>query len=103
VQCGNNAEANKGATNDSRARRGAPGFDVAGWWGVLAPANAPRPIIVKIHSGIVKALATPRLASAFEAEGTEVVVSSPEEFTTFLARDIDKWKKALASSRDTDK
>ena len=80
-----------------------PGFDVAGWWGVLAPANAPRPIIVKIHSGIVKALATPRLASAFEAEGTEVVVSSPEEFTTFLSRDIDKWKKALASSRDTDK
>ena len=80
-----------------------PGFDVAGWWGVLAPANVPRPIIAKIHSEIVKALATPRLATAFETEGTEVVVNSPAEFSAFLARDIEKWKKALASSRETDK
>ena len=80
-----------------------PGFDVAGWVGVLAPANVPGAIIAKIHAGIVKALATPRLASAFEAEGTEVVVSSPDEFSTFLTRDIERWKKALATSRDTDK
>jgi len=80
-----------------------PGFDVAGWWGVLAPANVPRQIAGKIHADIIKALATPKLVSAFETEGTEVVVNSPEEFTTFLVRDIDKWKKALMSPRDTDK
>lgn len=80
-----------------------PGFDVAGWWGVLAPANLPRPLVGKIHSDIVRALATPRLASAFEAEGTEVVVNSPPDFTAFLARDVEKWKKALASSREAEK
>ncbi|MCC7484012.1 MAG: hypothetical protein IT529_03400 [Burkholderiales bacterium] len=77
-----------------------PGFDVSGWWGVLAPANAPRPIVGRLHSEIVKALATPRLVSAIEADGTEIVGSSPEAFATFLARDIDKWKKAVGSGRD---
>lgn len=80
-----------------------PGFDVAGWLGVLAPANVPGPVIAQIHSGILKALATPKLANAFEAEGTEVVVNSPDEFTNFLVRDIEKWRKALASSNDKGK
>lgn len=72
-----------------------PGFDVAGWWGVLAPAKVPRPIIDRIHSELLKALATPKVVNAFEADGTEVVVSSPEAFTQFLWRDIEKWKKAV--------
>jgi tripartite-type tricarboxylate transporter receptor subunit TctC len=78
-----------------------PGFDVAGWWGVLAPANVSRPIIAKIHLEFVNALATPKVMSAMEADGTEIVGSSPEEFTTFLARDVDKWKKAVEFGRDT--
>ena len=72
---------------------------MAGWLGVLAPANVPRPIVGRLHAEIVKALETPRVVSAIEADGTEIVGSSPEEFTAFLARDIDKWKKALGSGR----
>jgi tripartite-type tricarboxylate transporter receptor subunit TctC len=77
-----------------------PGFDVSGWWGVLAPANVPRPVVGKLHAEIVKALATPKLVSAIEADGTEIVGSSPEEFRVFLERDLEKWKKAVGSGRE---
>lgn len=78
-----------------------PGFDVAGWWGVLGPANIPGQMVATIHAGMAKALATPKLINAFESDGTELVVSSSDDFRAFLARDIDKWRKALASSRET--
>lgn len=80
-----------------------PGFDVSGWWGVLAPAHLPRPIVGKLHSEIVKALATPELEQAIEADGTEIVGSSPEEFKAFLVRDLESWKKAVGSGRGTAK
>lgn len=80
-----------------------PGFDVAGWWGILGPANIPGPVIATIHAGIAKALTLPKLINAFDAEGTELVLSSPDAFRTYLAKDIDKWRKALAASKDMGK
>jgi tripartite-type tricarboxylate transporter receptor subunit TctC len=80
-----------------------PGFDVSGWWGVLAPANVPGAIIGKLHSEIVKALSTPKLERAIEADGTEIVGSSPEEFRVFLQRDVENWKKAVGSGRQAAK
>jgi tripartite-type tricarboxylate transporter receptor subunit TctC len=77
-----------------------PGFDVAGWWGVLAPANVPRPIVNRVHAEIVKALATPKLVSAIEADGTEIVGSSPEEFTAFSAIST---REKIGSGRDAAK
>jgi tripartite-type tricarboxylate transporter receptor subunit TctC len=80
-----------------------PGFDVSGWWGVLAPANVPGAIIGKLHSEIVKATSTPKLERAIEADGTEIVGSSPEEFRVFLERDLENWKKAVGSGRQAAK
>jgi tripartite-type tricarboxylate transporter receptor subunit TctC len=75
-----------------------PGFDVSGWWGVLGPAHLPHPIVSKLHSDIVKALETPKVEKAIEADGTEIVGSSPDEFSAFLARDLENWKKAVSSA-----
>jgi tripartite-type tricarboxylate transporter receptor subunit TctC len=80
-----------------------PGFDVSGWWGVLAPAHVPRPIVSKLHSGILKALGTRKLEQVIEADGTEIVGSSPEEFKAFLVRDLEKWKKAVGHRSDAAK
>ena len=76
-----------------------PGFAVTGWWGMLAPARVPQPVIDKLHSEIVKALDTPRLGQAIEADGAEIVGSTPSDFGVFLERDVQKWKKVLGTTR----
>ncbi|MGH8666917.1 MAG: Bug family tripartite tricarboxylate transporter substrate binding protein, partial [Burkholderiales bacterium] len=57
-----------------------PGFESSQWFGVLAPAGTPRPIVERLHHAITKASRTPDLKEKFAAMSMEPVNSTPDEF-----------------------
>lgn len=75
-----------------------PGFEVVGWYGVLAPANLPKPILDRLHGELVKILQQPDVHKRIVDDGSEPVGSSSEEFRSFLAADLAKWAKVVKES-----
>lgn len=75
-----------------------PGFEVVGWYGVLGPANLPRPIVDKLHAELVKILNEPDVNKRIVEDGSAPVGNSPEEFRKFLDADLVKWTKVVKAS-----
>jgi tripartite-type tricarboxylate transporter receptor subunit TctC len=78
-----------------------PGFEVVGWYGVLGPANLPKPIVTRLHEELVRILNAPDIRERILADGSEPVGSSPEEFRQFLLADLAKWAKVVKESGAT--
>ena len=74
---------------------GYPQIEASGWLGVFAPAGTPRPIVARLNTEIVKALASPDLKAKLEGMGITVVSSSPEELGALLRADIAKWAPVI--------
>ncbi len=77
---------------------GVPGYEVTGWYMMLAPAGVPRDIITKLNSEIVKAVHSPAVKERFAALGTEPVGNSPEACGEFLRAEIAKWTKVVRAA-----
>ena len=77
---------------------GVPGFEVTGWYMMLAPAGVPREIITKLNSEIVKAVHSASVKERFAALGTEPVGSSAEVCGEFLRAEIVKWTKVVRAA-----
>ncbi len=76
---------------------GLSGYEVTGWYGVLAPAGTPREIISRLHADITRALG--EMMQTLPAFGLEPAApNSPEEFTAFLQAEISKWAKVVKAS-----
>ena len=80
------------------AESGVPGFEGATWYGVVAPAQTPAPLIAQLHRDIVRALRLPEVQDRLAAQGVEVVGSTPAEFAQFIRSEIPKWAKAARLS-----
>ena len=74
---------------------GVPGFDVTQWFGVLAPAGTPRPIVDRLQREFAAALQRPDTISRLAVEATEPVASSPEQFGLLIRSDVAKWGKVI--------
>lgn len=70
-----------------------PGYEFSLWWGVLAPAGTPAPVVEKLNAAINQVLAKPAIKEMFLREGAEVTPVPAAQFGTVIARDIDRWKK----------
>ncbi len=68
-----------------------PGFSVVGWYGVMAPAKLPKPLLTKIHAEVVNLVKSPDFIKTMRNNGSEAVSSSPEEFRKFMLDDMKKW------------
>ena len=78
------------------AEQGLPGFSAYAWWGILAPAGTPKPIIDKFHAELVKVLGQPDLRKQLtETLGMDLTVSSPEGLQKFVAGEIERWGKVV--------
>lgn len=80
------------------AETGVPGYEVTTWYGVLAPAGVPKPIVARLHREIVKILLTPEVNQRLRGDGAEVIASSPEVFEMMLRGEIEKWAKVVKAT-----
>ncbi|MEY4598885.1 MAG: hypothetical protein RLZZ445_1682 [Pseudomonadota bacterium] len=77
---------------------GVPGYEAGGWNAMLAPANTPRDVVLKINQAVHAALATPRTQDLLAKSGTEPVTGTPEEFGSFLKSEVVKWGKVVKAA-----
>ena len=75
-----------------------PGFESSQWFGILAPAGTPRPIVERLHEAITKAARTPDLKEKFAAMSMEPVNSTPEEFAKVIREEIVSWAKVVKAA-----
>ena len=72
-----------------------PGFEFAGWIGLLAPKGLPAAVTASLVDAVAKTLRTRELLAAFELNGAVPAASTPQAFRSFLERDIAQNKKAI--------
>jgi len=72
---------------------GVPGYFAEFWWGLAAPAKTSNDIVNRLATELTKALQSPDLKQRFAAEGAEPTVMSREQFTRFVANEIQRWRK----------
>jgi len=80
------------------AESGLPGFDVTQWWGVLAPAGTPLPIVTKLNETLGTALRSGDLRTRLAATGAEPTPSTPDEFHAFIKSEIARWAPVIRAS-----
>lgn len=85
------------------AESGVPGFDVSIWYGLLGPAKMPKPVLTKLHTGVVQALKSPDVRQTLTDLSLDIVGNTPEQFATVIRTDIDKWMKLVKSANNTGK
>jgi tripartite-type tricarboxylate transporter receptor subunit TctC len=78
-----------------------PGFEAQSWSGMVAPARTPRPIVERINSVLLKALAAPDVREKMEALGTELVGSTPGEFGAWLKAETTRWGRIIREQKIT--
>jgi len=72
-----------------------PGFAAQSWVGMLVPAGTPREIVARLNAEARKALADPGVRGKLDAQGFDVVGSTPEEFLAFARAESQKWAKVI--------
>jgi tripartite-type tricarboxylate transporter receptor subunit TctC len=77
------------------AELGFPGFEVTGWFGWLAPARTPIPIVARLNTELVRVLHDPQMRRALIARGSEPVGNSQAAFAAFVRSERDKWAKVI--------
>ena len=80
------------------AEAGFPGFDVAGWVGLVGPKGLPDSIVQRLNSEIAAVLSEPVVADRIRALGNEPAPSSPDALRARLASDIAKWMSVIAAA-----
>jgi len=70
---------------------GMPDFDTSLWFGLLAPAGTPRPIIDQLADAAPKAMQTPQAQEALRKQGFELLSGGPDEFADHIRRETARW------------
>jgi tripartite-type tricarboxylate transporter receptor subunit TctC len=73
------------------AESGVPGFEAIIWYGFMAPAKTPRPVVQTLHREIVGIAQTPDARRLFVSQGNDVVANTPEEFARVIRSEWEKW------------
>jgi tripartite-type tricarboxylate transporter receptor subunit TctC len=80
---------------------GLPGFASSGWYGIVAPATAPRPIVNRLSETLRAIVKSPEIVERMAASGNEPVGSTAEEFDRFIREEIPKWAKVIRQAKIT--
>lgn len=80
------------------AEAGVPGYEMFAWFGVLAPAGTPRPVIDSLYKQMASTLRTPQVKERFTKLGADAVGSTPDQFDAFIKSEIAKWAKVIKAA-----
>jgi tripartite-type tricarboxylate transporter receptor subunit TctC len=77
------------------AEAGFPGLDLDMWHGLVAPAGTPAPIVKRLHDGFAKAARDPDITRIVAPQATDVLITSPEDFSMMIASDTARLSKVI--------
>lgn len=80
------------------AESGYPGFDVAAWYGIWAPAKTPSAIIQKMNTEFNAILNLPDVREKFESNGAKILGSSVQDFVAFNKTEFERWSNFIRTS-----
>jgi len=80
------------------AESGMPGYDVSGWYGLVAPAGTAREIVTRLNTEIVRQLRSRDVRERLEANGAEIVASTPQAFAAYVDAEIVKWARVIKAA-----
>jgi tripartite-type tricarboxylate transporter receptor subunit TctC len=78
-----------------------PGFELNSWYGMMAPAGTPRPIIERLNHELVRALQMPDVVEWMKKNGLDPAPTTPEEHAAYIKSEITKWAKAVKAAKIT--
>jgi tripartite-type tricarboxylate transporter receptor subunit TctC len=77
------------------AESGVPSYEALNWWGIVAPAGTPAPIVAKLHEALGKVQDMPEVQKQFDAQGAAVAKMSSAEFGKFIESELSKWQRVV--------
>jgi tripartite-type tricarboxylate transporter receptor subunit TctC len=83
------------------AEAGVPGYVSDNWWGILAPAGTPAPIVEKLYKDTQTALKAPELQAVFEREGASTLEMSSADFGKYIEAEMAKWSRVVKEGHIT--
>ncbi|MBX3674304.1 MAG: tripartite tricarboxylate transporter substrate binding protein [Burkholderiales bacterium] len=73
------------------AESGYPNFEAVAWFGLLAPAGTPAPIVERLSAEVNRILKSPEINARLTGMGANVMGTTPQEFSAFMKAEIEKW------------
>lgn len=83
------------------AEAGVPGFEFTSWWGVLGPADMPKPVVQRLNAEFAKALQQPDVKAALASFAADPVGNSSEEFTQVVKSEVTRYDRLVKAARIT--
>jgi tripartite-type tricarboxylate transporter receptor subunit TctC len=80
------------------AEAGVPGYESTGWFGVVAPADTPQPIVSRVWAQISAALADPGIRTDMRNLGVEPATSTPQSFAAYIGAETLKWASVIKTA-----
>ncbi|HEV8409819.1 MAG TPA: tripartite tricarboxylate transporter substrate-binding protein, partial [Gemmatimonadaceae bacterium] len=80
------------------AESGLPGFESSQWFGILAPARTPRPIVDRLYQALLRVSSSPEVKERLTSEGVDVVNRKPDEFAVVIKRELAQWAKVIKAA-----
>lgn len=77
---------------------GLPGFEYTTWYGMLAPAGTPKPVVAQIYGDLSGLMRQPRVQERFSAQGLEVRATSPQDFGKYLVNEVARWQQVVTAA-----
>jgi tripartite-type tricarboxylate transporter receptor subunit TctC len=74
------------------AEAGYASVNATSWFGLVAPAGTPRPVVGRLHAELARILKQADVRERFEAQYADIVAGSPEAFGKFVAGEVAQWK-----------
>ena len=75
-----------------------PGFELNSWYGMMAPARTPKPIVARLNQELVKALRMPDVIEWMKQNGLDPAPTTPEEHAAYIKSEIAKWAKIVKAA-----
>jgi tripartite-type tricarboxylate transporter receptor subunit TctC len=85
-------------TVPTAAEAGLPGYELATWFGLLAPADTPTQALGRLNSEVLKVLAGREINETLEKIGFEAGGNSPREFAAMIVQDVAKWRQVVKAA-----
>ena len=80
------------------AETGLTGFEASLYYGLVAPAGTPQPVIDRLNKELKAALASDEVKKQLGADGTEITPTSPQDYADFIDKDEKKWSELVKAS-----